>query len=294
MPVKRCPTCNKTFDDQHLSFCVDDGTPLADFDPQADETTVVRSSAGSDATNETERVGPGEGSSEGSSEREVPRYQAPGSYLPPGAAAQSRQRTWPLVLGILALVLVVFAGLGIAAVILIPRMVRQSVNANARNSNDRVVTVDNDNTNAKTSTADENHNDNSGADNLLPPTNEQEVLSDLKNTEDEWTAANINADKKKLNRILADDYVDTFEGKPRGKAEYLRTAERDTTTQKWAFEDLRITLKGDRATLSGIVRFEIKDQQGQDREVPVTFVDKFVWRDGRWQATGSEVSPLKE
>ena len=42
--MKRCPTCTRTFLDEHLSYCTDDGTPLvlqeqsSSFDPQA---TVV-------------------------------------------------------------------------------------------------------------------------------------------------------------------------------------------------------------------------------------------------------------
>jgi len=209
---------------------------------------------------------------------------------------------------VLALVLAVFAGLGIAAVILIPNLMRGSANRNAANSNSNVGNVNvskvdnsnrnsngsNSNTSSNSANEDKDKNDNSDEDMALPPTDEQEVRSDLKNMEDEWTVANINADTKRLKRILADDYVDTFEGKSRGKAEYLKTAQRDTAIQKWVFEDLKVSLKGDRATLSGIVRFEIKDQQGQDRQVPFTFTDKFVWRDGRWQATGSEVNPVKE
>ena len=39
--MKRCPTCTRTFLDEHLSYCTDDGTPLVEqalsssFDPQA-------------------------------------------------------------------------------------------------------------------------------------------------------------------------------------------------------------------------------------------------------------------
>jgi ketosteroid isomerase-like protein len=293
--VKRCPTCNQTFSDRHLSFCVDDGTPLVDFDPQADEATVVPT-AGKDESGKTGEDGP----SAGSSERNVPPYQPPGSYIPPDASTQKTRRTWPWVLGILALVLVVLAGLGIAAVILIPRMVRESANQHPSNSN--VSRTDNSNRNSNSANSNtspatgenENGNNNSAEDTSPPPTDQQEVLADLKDLEDEWTAANINADKKQLNRILADDYVDTSEGKPRGKAEYLKTAERDISIQHWEFEGLKVSLKGDRATLSGIIRLEVKDQQGQIRPVALTFTDKFVWRDGRWQATGSEVSPLKE
>ncbi|MGH9967551.1 MAG: DUF4190 domain-containing protein [Pyrinomonadaceae bacterium] len=30
--MKRCLTCNATFDEEHLSFCINDGTPLVDGD----------------------------------------------------------------------------------------------------------------------------------------------------------------------------------------------------------------------------------------------------------------------
>lgn len=275
--MKRCPTCNKTFTDQHLTFCVDDGTPLAEVDTSFDEATVVRPASG---------------------ERSVPPYQPPGSYLPPSAQAQPGGKKWPWILGILTLVLLVFAGLGLAAVILIPKLARRSQTANARNVNigveDSNRNSNSSNSNTSAAANDESENTNDAEDTTPPPTDEQEVLSDLKDLEDDWTVANINADKKKLTRILADDYVDKSEGKSRGKAEYLKTAQRDNATQKWAFEDLKVSLKGDRATLSGLVRFDVKDQQGDDRQIPFTFTDKFVWRDGRWQATGSEVTPVKE
>jgi hypothetical protein len=121
------------------------------------------------------------------------------------------------------------------------------------------------------------------------PTDEAAVLSALTELEHEWTVANINADKSKLNRILADDYVGTtFDGKAQGKADYLRTIERDTVTKNWEFDDLEVDLLGDRATLTGVVRFELADGERE-----VRFVDKFVWRDGRWQATSSVVTPVQ-
>src|SRR5436190_1756763 len=36
--MKRCPTCNKTFTDPSLSYCIDDGTPLAPVDTQEPST----------------------------------------------------------------------------------------------------------------------------------------------------------------------------------------------------------------------------------------------------------------
>jgi hypothetical protein len=53
---------------------------------------------------------------------------------------------------------------------------------------------------------------------------------------------------------------------------------------RWEFSDLKLVLAGDRATLSGTIKFVIR---GEDWIID--FTDKFVWRDGRWQATGSKI-----
>lgn len=300
--MKRCPTCHKTFTDRNLTFCIDDGTPLlpvADAaDSPADEATVVRPSSGSDSGSSPSSH------AHGAESERVPVYEPPGTYVPPGLAGQpGKRRTWPWILGLLVIVLVIFGGLGIAAVMLVPNMIRGSANANTANLNANAAQRNSDpNPGNSNSTGDtnsvyrnENGNDNLAADDTTPPpANEQEVLSDLTDLEHDWTVANINADKKKLDRILADDYVGTLpDGKQQGKAEYLRTATRDTAIQKWNFEDLKVSLRGDRATLTGILQVEIKDERGQDQSVAFSFTDKFVWRDGRWQATGSEVNLLK-
>ena len=290
--MKRCPTCKKTFTDRNLTFCIDDGTPLVavpdPIDTEADEATVVNPSA----------KGNGSGSESSTSDDRVPAYQPPGAYIPPGSSdQQSKRRTWPWIVGILAIVLVLIAGLGIAAAILVPKMLRASSNTNnpgPRTNSNRNPNGPSSNSDPSAADANENVNDNSVAeDTTPPPTDSQKVLADLKNLEDEWTVANINADKKKLNRILADDYVGTTEGRAQGKAEYLKTVERDTFIQHWEFEDLKVSLNGDRASLTGTLRLQAKDQQGQDHELLYRFTDKFVWRDGRWQAIASEVSPMK-
>ena len=259
--MKRCPTCNRTFTDRNLTFCVEDGTPLITVDDRDEETVVSpHGSAGSQSS----PAGP-------------PVYQPPGSYQP-GSAPGKRHKVWPWIVGLLALFLLVVGGVIIAAVIVIPRMAQRSGVANTnRNAN----VSSNDNRNRSTPA---NENVDSSA-----PTDEAAVLSALTELEHEWTVANINADKSKLNRILADDYVGTtFDGKAQGKADYLRTIERDTVTKDWEFDDLEVDLLGDRATLTGVVRFELADGEREFR-----FVDKFVWRDGRWQATGSVLTPVQ-
>ena len=291
--MKRCPTCKRTFNEEQLSFCLDDGTPLVTATAPNDESTVVRTAADGIPTQSSP--------SPGASGARDSAYQQPGTYIAPGSYVEGNRRTWPWILAILAIVFVVFAGLAIAAAVLIPRMMKASntdtnLNANVeRRSNSNVSSANsNSNLNANSNSANWNANSSSEEDTALPPTDEAEVLSTLTDLEHEWTVANINADKKKLERILADDYVGTSEGKAQGKAEYLRTIKRDTSIQKWAFEDLKVTLKGDRATLTGTIQLDVKDQQGQINPLAFRFTDKFVWRDGRWQATGSEVEPVKE
>jgi hypothetical protein len=119
-----------------------------------------------------------------------------------------------------------------------------------------------------------------------PPTDREQVLAQLKDVENEWTVANLNADKKKLDRILADDYVGQAgeDGELETKAQYIETIERNTGVEKWEFSDLKLTLAGDRATLSGIITYFVAD-----RSVSFDFTDKFVWRDGRWQATAATI-----
>jgi hypothetical protein len=261
--MKRCPTCNKTFTDQTLSYCIDDGTPLVSL-PQDDELTEVRPAAEDSNWN-------------------PPAYQPP-SYVAP--AGTTKRRTWPWVVGIVGVLFLFVVGFTVAAIMLVPRFIKKT---------NPVVVVSNDNSN-RTQSANNNTNsstetipetDTNAQPSTPAPTDKEVVLAQLRDLENEWTVANINADKKKLRQILADDYVGPSgpNGKMQGKAEYIDTVQRDSETQKWDFEDLRLTLRGDRATLLGKVRFQLRDG-----EAVYDFVDRFVWRDSRWQATGSEVT----
>jgi hypothetical protein len=170
------------------------------------------------------------------------------------------------ILGILAV--------SIAAMIMLPRLRARQSERPPR----RVVIQEPENSN----TAPENSNANSNANenvNTPPPLNHDQVLAHLRDLENEWMQANINADKKKLDQILADDYVGQAgpEGGLETKAQYLSRTERDTQTEKWDMSNLKLTLTGDRATLNGIVTFFLRD----GRSGSFDFTDKFVWRDGR-------------
>jgi hypothetical protein len=269
--MKRCSTCNRTYTDPNLSFCIEDGTPLTTINSE-DETTVVSPRSREEDWNAV-------------------AYQPP-TYVPPGTqVGQPRRRAWPWIVGILGAFILGIVAIAIAAAILAPRLMRS-----AREQQQREAAPPPKHEPANANTAPENANvseppvnANANANESVevpPPTDRAQVLAQLTDVENDWTAANLNADKKALERILADDYVGpSTEGGLQSKAEYIRTIERDTEVDKWDFGDLKVVLAGDRATLSGKITYQI-----QDRELVFDFKDKFVWRDGRWQATGSEVT----
>ncbi|MBA3256698.1 MAG: nuclear transport factor 2 family protein [Pyrinomonadaceae bacterium] len=283
--MKSCPTCNQTFTDLNLSFCIDDGTPLVLVAEPADETTVVSPSSGSRLSDPppTEVYKP--------RDWQAPDYQPPGFQVAPGEP--SKRKRWPWIVGTLAVLVISLIGLGIAAAMLIPNMKRATSNRNSSSPNVERSSDSNSSAPVSNSNIESTpENTNTLADEATatpPPTDKDVALAVLTDLEHEWTVANINADKQKLNRILADDYVGmSSDGKNQGKAEYLRTIERDTAIQKWEFEDLKVSLMGDRASLDGVIRLQLPDQEAAFR-----FTDKFVWRDGRWQAVGSEISRIK-
>lgn len=197
-------------------------------------------------------------------------YRPPSSYVPPNATPSNKQRrVWPWVVGLISAFVLGAVALSIAAAVLVPRMLR------SRQSDPPPVAVRPE------------QPDRPESPDAPPPTNEQEVLAQLTDIENDWTVANINADKQKLDRILAEDYVGQGpEGGLQGKREYLETIRRDTVTEKWEFKDLKVDLSGDRATLTGKITFYIRDGQ----QPSYNFTDRFVWRNGRWQATGSEMA----
>ena len=112
------------------------------------------------------------------------------------------------------------------------------------------------------------------------------MLSQLTELERQWTVANLEADRSALDRILADEYVGG--NPPHTKQQYLDEIQPDQSVTSWEFQDLRLDLDGDRATLDGYLR------QETTRGLEVySFTDEFVWRDGRWQATGSRTTRVK-
>src|SRR6185503_1061849 len=254
--MKSCPTCKRTFEDNSLAYCLDDGTPLAAVvappSSNLQETIVAPSS------------------SEPGTSRELPptQYsQLPGKAtvsgsaldfpnLPSYSAAPPQRRMWPWVVGGLAVLLLI--GIVIAATIAIPMMMK-----NSNNANERVVATDSPSASPAESVA-------PAATDSAAPVDENVALSQLTEIEKQWTEANVKGDRDAIERILAAEY--SGGDPPHTKQEYLDSLKPDPTIKSWELQDLRVELEGDRATLDGYLRTETT----RGPEV-YSFTDTFVW-----------------
>jgi hypothetical protein len=112
------------------------------------------------------------------------------------------------------------------------------------------------------------------------------VQTQLTDLEKRWTQANIDGDKAAIEQILAEEY--SGGNPPHSKREYIDELKPDPAVKSWELEDLSVDLAGDRATMTGYLR-----QVTNDGTAVYSFTDEFVWRDGRWQATGSRTVRVK-
>src|SRR5678816_1019231 len=104
--MKRCSTCNRTYTDPNLSFCIEDGTPLTTVATD-DETTVVKPRGNED------------------DEWNAVAYRPPSPsspYAPPGAQPKPRRRVWPWVVGIAGAFVLGLLAISVAALIMVPRI----------------------------------------------------------------------------------------------------------------------------------------------------------------------------
>lgn len=263
--MKRCPTCKRTFEDESLAYCLDDGTPLTaetSRRPDSEDTMVTPSPSESYA----QLPGKATVSASGGQIPNFPSY----------SATPQKRRVWPwVVAGLVGLFLI---GIVIAAVIAIPMMVK-----NSSNENSRVIT----NTPPVSSPeASSPKPADSPAESAAAPTDESVVLAQLTEIEKQWTEANVKGDKAAIERILADEY--SGGDPPHTKREYIRDLTHDPEVNSWELQDLNVDLEGDKARLSGYLRQETT----RGTEV-YSFTDGFIWRDGRWQAVASRASRVK-
>src|SRR5678816_2488407 len=152
--MKRCSTCNRTYTDPNLSFCIDDGTPLTPVET-ADDTTVVRPRGNED------------------DEWNAVAYRPPSAYVPPGGEVKPGRRVWPWIVGIAGAFILGIVGISIAAVILAPRLMK-------RNERGRVIVTQPSNSNTADPATNTNANSNSAEKvDTAPPKDRDQVLAQL-------------------------------------------------------------------------------------------------------------------
>jgi hypothetical protein len=206
----------------------------------------------------------------------VTASQVPIPNMPQYGAAPPARRNWLwVVAGLVGLFLIVGV---IAAVIVIPAMMKNSNNANG-NSGEAASA-------SPSETASAAPVESAPGTTTSVPTDERLVLQQLTALEKQWTEGNISGNKDILEEVLAEDYASN--DSPRTKSEYLDILKPDPTVKSWELQDLRVRLEGERATLDGYLRQETT----RGTEV-FGFTDTFVWREGRWQANGSRASRVK-
>src|ERR1041385_7544625 len=155
--MKRCPQCNRTYSDDALSFCLDDGSPLvstaapSSFDPSA----TVQYPQSRETTPQPTIAYPSQQPA-----MPPPQAPAPPAWSPMPPAQPQKRSVWPWILGIGAVL--VFMGIGVVILIVAVASMANTNNNNG-NSNSNRTANRNANTNKNANSDVTNTNENSNA-----------------------------------------------------------------------------------------------------------------------------------
>lgn len=161
--MKRCPTCNRTYTDLSLNFCLEDGTPLAPDGPPVDPNATIRYPAARDTSEppptEIYRPEPAVVTPRPTAPTTPappppppPRQAPPPQWTPSPATAPPQKKSKAIwwILGVLVTLLLISAGLVVVVIALVGlgsdnrnanvnrnenRNANVTVNANATNTN---------------------------------------------------------------------------------------------------------------------------------------------------------------
>jgi ketosteroid isomerase-like protein len=115
---------------------------------------------------------------------------------------------------------------------------------------------------------------------------DQETLIQL---EHDWDEAFFNKDLDFIGRVLADEFIATYDDGSRGdKAKELKLAvEFNQRVESSTLDDFTVKVYGDTAVV-WFTRHLAGISQGRRLELTFRFTDVFVVRDGRWQCVSSQ------
>jgi hypothetical protein len=178
--MKRCPTCNRTYTDLSLNFCLEDGTPLAsDASPAQDPNATIRYPNPRDTAEPppTEIYRPPPPVSPRPTAPPPPPPRAPQQWSPapataPASAPRKKSNAIWWILGGLAAVLVI----GVGLVVMIIALASLGTDTTNRNSN---ANTRNDNRNSNVAVNANVNNSNANA-NVATPTSFADDFSEQK------------------------------------------------------------------------------------------------------------------
>ena len=299
--MKRCPTCQSTYTDDSLTFCLTDGATLvgtASFNPQATlpdelQATLPNQNAATLRDDPAEPPFSPQPAALAQSPSPPPRYNAPPAgwnpHAPRPVMAQPRRRNLaPWVAGGLV-ALLLGASIVVWAVIASRRNVSETANVANRGSGNIQITGNNSNGSPRNQNANGNNN-RATTEEDAPPTDPNLVLTQLTALEYEWNDANIKGNKAAVRRILADEFRGVgADGAVQNKEQLLATLKPAPMIASLKLDDLKISLAGGTVVLTGLNT--ATSTRGQ--VLKFRFTDTFLWRDGRWQAISSQASQVK-
>ena len=153
--MKRCPQCNRTYTDDALSFCLDDGSPLLSASgPMSDPGATVQYPQPRDTSPQaTIAFNPGQAAPPPSPPTPPPSWNP----MPP--SAPQKRSAWPWILGIGAVL--VFMGIGVVILIFAVAKIANNNNNNGNSNNSNKVANRNANKNTNANADETNSNANS-------------------------------------------------------------------------------------------------------------------------------------
>ncbi len=123
--------------------------------------------------------------------------------------------------------------------------------------------------------------------------NASEVEKQIKDLENQWNDAVLNHDAATMNRILAQDVIDTSStGRVQGKAEDLADLKSgEPKLESSSVHDMKVRVYGNVAVVNGRYvqkgTYKGKDISGEGR-----FTDVFVKRQGHWMCVSTQGTPI--
>lgn len=297
--MKRCPSCQRTYEDDSQTYCMNDGTPLiAEAAPPSLDKTMMAGSMGAPPVPPPSQLGApqGEWANPSWSPTPTPTWSQPGA----GAPSAPKKSKLPWILGGLAVMLLGLVVVGGAAAFFLLRKTSDE-NSNSKrglgfnvNKNDKTATnTSSSNTSSSNTSAGDHGNMNMGGSSSDVPTDKEAVTKQLYDFEYAWCAADLKGDKTAMDRLLAPEFVSTNpDGTKQTKQQYLGAMKPDQYSRTCNFSDFSLGQSANYAVIIGY-----NTVRGRTADGPFTekykFTDTFIWRDGRWQATESKSQLMK-